>query len=283
MYAHFFMLAAVLCTGTGERLQPRIIGGSEVPLDSDLYSFVHPITGVGSCTATAVSPVALVTAQHCVSQNGGRARVALPRTPGVAVMMNDSSTFRFVTSNITVTPPGFHEVAVIVFTEPLFQSYVSLDGVGSLQAYSHTDSLLIAGYGARTITATGSGLGLRLVSGLPLDDAICTGVSPWGASGEWACMAQLGGAACYGDSGGPVIWRGDGASPGVLLGVISMIPASISSTRGMDCVTVPFILVYKVAPWASWINNVIERISSYVAAVELTPPAAPLTQPRCLC
>jgi hypothetical protein len=200
-------------------------------------------------------------------------------------MMNDTTTFRYVTSTITATPEGFHDIAVLVFAEPLFSDYVSLDGVGSFAAYSQTDDpLLIAGYGARTVTATGSGLGLRSVPGLPIGDALCDAMMPsYAAAGEWACMAQLGGGACYGDSGGPVLWRSGGQSPNVLLGVNSIVPWALTPERGINCATVPFLLVYKVAAWTSWINSVIGRTNTPLAVVASNAPPLPPMAPSCAC
>lgn len=167
------LMAAFLCVVSAPSLaQNQLIGG--VIRDPARYGAVRVITPVGMCTATAIGPRALITAQHC-ARPGDVARIDLAGTRGYCTMS---------VSNL----PG-HDVALCLADHDL--TYVRHQ---SILLDRVEGQILLSGFGC---TVPGGGQ----PDGFFRAGWATVGLQPENYDG-WNYLIRGGAAVCFGDSGG---------------------------------------------------------------------------------
>lgn len=280
------LLVVLSRTVTAQKLNTRIIDGDILPGASPMYSSVFfIITDIGGCTGTAISESILVTAVHCVTISyNNTVKVAIPSAPGVAVTIDDPSTYTLVTSTdilLSSSDPSMTDVAIANFSYPVFSNYALMDGTGQVELYAKSAPLLAVGAGTNTTNVTGFGTALRTTQVIPLPDAMCATLSGRDPS-AWVCLAQLGGRVCFGDSGGPVLAPGANGQPDTVVGVMSSLPWALLPTGGMPCATVPFFMAAKLPLPLSWFQLVSKRTGRNRLPDAVSPPTSPPIN-TCLC
>jgi hypothetical protein len=176
-----FGLTLSSCIPAGEGSRLKVLGGLE---SSENASVVLIENGTAGCTGTFVAKNVILTAGHC---NGGM------KYNGNAPV-RDIVHPRYGKNEIEETVDSRFDLRVLIFKKPLSNSFVSI----SSTTPSVGDSARIIGFGCNqldTSTQKSSGAGRKRAGDLRID-FVSSGILQ---------STKKDVAACYGDSGGPLL------------------------------------------------------------------------------
>lgn len=199
-----FLLAALVALLVAVPAADAIIGGTP---DDGSHPYVAAISnGSAVCSGAAISPTVVLTAAHCFTFPSEPVRVVFDE--------NFKSPTRTLRPGTWFAHPDFcggcdavNDVAVVVLDEPVgLPRYAQLASLGLVdQLHGRTDVELV-GYGVQqvirdhgqVVPLPSSGLRMKVTGDL-------SGIPRSGETGLVKLTARKDGAACYGDSGGPVL------------------------------------------------------------------------------
>jgi secreted trypsin-like serine protease len=198
------LLAALVALLVAVPAAEAIIGGNP---DDGAHPYVAAISnGSTICSGAAISPTVVVTAAHCFNFPSQPVRVIFDE--------NYRSPTRTLWPGVWTAHPGFcgdcdavNDLAVVVLDDPVtLPRYAQLPALGLVdQLRGHADVELV-GYGVQEVVrdhrqfvpVPASGLRMKATADL-------FGIPKSGETGLVKITARQRGAACYGDSGGPVL------------------------------------------------------------------------------
>jgi secreted trypsin-like serine protease len=198
------MLGALVALLVAVPSAQAIIGGTP---DDGAHPYVAAISnGSTVCSGAAISPTVVVTAAHCFTFPSEPVRVIFDE--------NFRSPTRTLRPGTWYAHPGFcgdcdavNDVAVVVLAEPVtLPRYAQLPSLGLVdQLRGHADVELV-GYGVQDVVRDHRQFVPLPASGLRMKaTAELFGITKSGQTGVVKITARQRGAACYGDSGGPVL------------------------------------------------------------------------------
>ena len=230
-----------------------IVGGSVYYGMPAVGEVTHPLTSTSwvVCTGALVAPNKVLTAGHCIDEQGTSGRTSFDSTGYAFVVTDNGKTTRYQSAHIDVTPgwansygantlaTAREDLAVITLASNVTETPYALMPKMTLTAGS---PVVLEGYGQTAANDHDAGTKRMVHSIVDM---------PAGA--DTANMLYVGKAdagICQGDSGSPVLYSADGGNTYVIAAVAAYTPAGAG-----DCTTYGF--GPRVDMHLPWITSII--------------------------
>lgn len=199
-----FLLAALVALLVAVPAAEAIIGGTT---DDGAHPYVAAISnGATVCSGAAISPTVVVTAAHCFTFPSEPVRVIFDENFKSPTRTIRPATW-FAHPNFCGDCDAVNDVAVVVLAEPVeLPRYAELPEIGLVDQLRGRADVDLVGYGVQELARDGGHIVPLPSSGLRMKaTADLYGVPRSSETGLVKITARKNGAACYGDSGGPVL------------------------------------------------------------------------------
>jgi secreted trypsin-like serine protease len=251
-------LLAAAPAASHARATPRIVGGqggdvARTPWMAALLERGEPASDAQFCGGAVVSPVAVVTAAHCVQDaSANDLDVLTGRTA-----LDESGGERIQVAAIRVHPgysrrTSHDDIAVLLLKTPTSATPLAVAGLADAALAAAGRPVLIAGWGTTSTNGRSSNV---LLEGTQVVRANSRCESSWhnlfDERTQFCAVGPNGGRpdTCPGDSGGPLVASGADGAPR-LVGIVSF--------GGAACgVTEPPSVYTRVSTFAGWVAQVI--------------------------
>ena len=259
-------VARFACTGPGDRVVSRIVGGTVAPSGLAPWQVSLQYRGRHFCGGSLIAPSWVLTAAHCVHGESPRNMTVMRGSQSLSAGGVESAVGRIVIHEgydpDRIASP--HDIALIRLAEPFAVSRretVQLQSEDLERAFGSPGACAVMTGWGRTRSGRRGGSRprgrerdipdrLQAVDQPIIDNRTCAGA--WGSAAITDGMVCAGyeqgtKGSCRGDSGGPLVVPG-GATSWTQLGIVSWGPA--------DCGEAEVYGVYtRVAPYIDWIQE----------------------------
>lgn len=198
------LLAALVALLVAVPAAEAIIGGTP---DDGAHPYVAAISnGATVCSGAAISPTVVVTAAHCFTFPSEGVRVVFDENYKSPTRTLRPGTW-FAHPNFCGDCDAVNDVAVVMLDEPVeLPRYAQLAPLGLVDQLRGRADVDLVGYGVQEVVRDGRQIVPLPSSGLRMKaPADLFGIPRSGETGLVKITARRKGAACYGDSGGPVL------------------------------------------------------------------------------
>ncbi len=252
-----------------------IIGGSVYYGMPAVGEVTHPLSSTTQavCTGTLITPNKVLTAGHCINEDGTGGQTSYDSTYYTFHVTDNGSTVAYRSAHVDVTTgwassngantlaTAREDMAIITLDTNVSQTPYALMPTMTLQV---NDPVLLEGYGQTAAADYDAGT-KRMVTSVV--DA------PYGA--DTAHMLYFGSASagiCQGDSGSPVLYTNDGGSTYVIAAVAAYTPSGAA-----DCTTYGF--GPRVDLHMDWITSIIGTTAGTAPTPSPSPSVTPAPVP----
>lgn len=199
-----FLLAALVAVLVAVPAAEAIIGGAP---DDGAHPYVAAISnGSTVCSGAAISPTVVITAAHCFTFPSEPVRLIFDENYKSPTRTIRPGTW-FAHPNFCGSCDAVNDVAVVVLDEPVaLPRYARLPSLGLVDQLRGRAEVELVGYGVQRVARDHGQVVPLPSSGLRMKaTADLFGIPRSGETGLVTLSARHDGAACYGDSGGPVL------------------------------------------------------------------------------